>query len=176
MATRDSRQPEPAGSARSPSTGSPRLVGLIGAFKLGKGLLLALVGIAALHFLHRDVAGVILPLIGHLHLDPDSRYLARPVSVVLALNDHALTRLSLGMFVYAALLLTEGVGLLLERRWAEYFTVIVTASFIPLEVYELARRLTVTRFTLLGVNVAVVWYLVQVLRRQRATQRPHATV
>jgi uncharacterized membrane protein (DUF2068 family) len=63
--------------------------------------------------------------------------------------------------------LIEGVGLLLRQRWAEYFTVLVTGSFVPLELYELTRRSTVTRMLLIGVNVAVVWYLV-VHMRQRA--------
>jgi uncharacterized membrane protein (DUF2068 family) len=55
----------------------------------------------------------------------------------------------------------------LRQRWAEYFTVLVTGSFVPLELYELTRRSTVTRMLLIGVNVAVVWYLV-VHMRQRA--------
>ena len=59
------------------------------------------------------------------------------------------------------------MGLLLRRRWAEYFTVIVTGSLIPLEVYELWRRVTPARLMLVGVNVAVVWYLIAVLRRTR---------
>jgi uncharacterized membrane protein (DUF2068 family) len=70
------------------------------------------------------------------------------------------------MFVYAALLLTEGVGLLFRARWAEYFTVVITASFVPLELYEIARHLTLARVTVLAVNVAIVWYLIVRLRRE----------
>jgi uncharacterized membrane protein (DUF2068 family) len=62
-------------------------------------------------------------------------------------------------------LLTEGIGLLLRRRWAEYFTVIVTGSFIPLELYELSRHISMTRLIVVAINVAVVWYLIVVLRR-----------
>lgn len=60
--------------------------------------------------------------------------------------------------------LAKGVALL-RRRWAEYFTVIVTGSLIPLEVYELLRRVTLARLIFLSVNVVVVWYLIAVLRR-----------
>jgi uncharacterized membrane protein (DUF2068 family) len=63
------------------------------------------------------------------------------------------------------------VGLLLRRRWAEYFTVIVTGSFIPLELYELTRRISVIRFVVLAVNVAIVWYLIAVLRRPAPAER-----
>jgi uncharacterized membrane protein (DUF2068 family) len=139
---------------------------LIGAFKLVKGLLLVAVGIGALGLLHRDIAAALGPLVAHLHIDPESRYLGRALAAVVALDDRALKRISAGTFFYAALLLTEGVGLLLRRRWAEYFTVLVTGSFIPLELYELTRRFTATRLILIGVNVAVVWYLVHHVRRR----------
>jgi uncharacterized membrane protein (DUF2068 family) len=139
---------------------------LIGGFKLLKGLLLAAVGIGALGLLHRDIADTFAPLMAHLHVDPESRYLGRALVTLWALDDRALKRISAGTFFYAALLLTEGVGLLLRRRWAEYFTVLVTGSFIPLELYELTRRFTATRLTLIGVNVVVVWYLVHHLRHR----------
>jgi hypothetical protein len=44
--------------------------------------------------------------------------------------------------VYAGLLLTEGLGLLLRKRWAEYLTIITTAGLIPIELYEMSRRAT----------------------------------
>ena len=54
----------------------------------------------------------------------------------------------------------EAVGLWRERRWAEYLTVIATAGFLPLEIKELAARITVIRLGALIVNVAVlVWLL-----------------
>ena len=73
----------------------------------------------------------------------------------------------MGTFFYSALLLTEGTGLLLGKRWAEYFTVIATSSFIPLEVYELTKRISSARLVVLLLNVAVVVYLVIELCRSR---------
>jgi uncharacterized membrane protein (DUF2068 family) len=139
---------------------------MIGAFKLLKGLLLLSVAIGALHLLHRDIADTLAPLIAHLHIDPESRYLDRPLTALWALDDRALKRISAGTFFYAALLLIEGVGLLLRQRWAEYFTVLVTGSFVPLELYGLTRRFTVTRLLLISINVVIVWYLVIHLRQR----------
>ncbi len=51
----------------------------------------------------------------------------------------------MGTFLYAGLFLIEGTGLLLRKHWAEYFTIITTGLFIPLEVYELARHFTVVK-------------------------------
>ena len=70
----------------------------------------------------------------------------------------------LGCF-YSALFLSEGIGLLLRKRWAEYFTVIVTGSLILLELYEIARRPTGVRVAVSLLNVSIVWYLARGLRR-----------
>ena len=70
-----------------------------------------------------------------------------------------LTAIAIGVGLYAALEATEGVGLLLRRRWAEYLTVIATGIGIPFELLELVQRLTAVRVGALAVNVAVVLYL-----------------
>ena len=123
-----------------------------------KGLLLLAVALEALHLLHKDLGDVSAVWVAHLHLDIDNRYVDRALGKLLALDDRKLKVISAGTFCYSALLL-------LRRRWAEYFTVIVTGSFIPLELYELSRHVSVTRLIVIGINVAVVWYLIVVLRR-----------
>jgi uncharacterized membrane protein (DUF2068 family) len=148
-------------------TTEDRTLWLIGGFKLIKGLLLLLVALGALRLLHKDIGDVTASWAARLHLDVGNRYVDAALGKLLALDDRKLRAISAGTFFYAALLLTEGVGLLLRKRWAEYFTVIVTGSFIPLELYELGRHVTVTRVAVLGINVAVVWYLVVVLRRHK---------
>ncbi len=115
---------------------------LIGGFKLVKGLALLAVAAGAHHLLHKDIADFVATWVAQLHLDPDNRYIGKAMAGILSLDDRKLRAIGAGTLVYAALLLTEGIGLLLRRRWAEYFTVVVTGSFIPLEVYELTRRLT----------------------------------
>ena len=134
---------------------------LIGGFKLAKGLLLLALGVGALRLLHQDVGDVLASWTAQLHVDPENRYVDRALSVLWSLDERKLKAIGAGSFVYAALLLTEGTGLLLRQRWAEYFTVIVTGSFIPLELYELAKHATLTRLAVLAINVLIVWYLVR---------------
>ena len=154
-------------SAAKKRTAEDRTLWFIGGFKLAKGLLLLVVALGALHLLHKDLDDVTAAWAAHLHLDVDNRYVDAALGKLISLNDRKLKAISAGTFFYSALLMTEGIGLLLRKRWAEYFTVIVTGSFIPLELYELARRVTVPRVVLLGINVAVVWYLVVVLQRHK---------
>jgi uncharacterized membrane protein (DUF2068 family) len=66
---------------------------------------------------------------------------------------------------YAALFFVEGFGLWTGRRWAEYLTTIATASLIPFEVYELMRRVTWVKGVVLIGNIAIVIYLIYLLRR-----------
>ncbi|HLK66599.1 MAG TPA: DUF2127 domain-containing protein [Bryobacteraceae bacterium] len=145
----------------------PRATGilLIGIFKLVKGILLLAVGVGALKLLHRDLAATIVYWVNVLRVDPDNRFIHRLVERAFSVNPKQLKELSAGTFFYASLLLTEGVGLLMRKHWAEYFTVITTTVLIPLEIYEIARRFTFTRVAVLAVNVAIVWYLVRNLRR-----------
>ena len=136
---------------------------LIALFKLLKGLLLAAAGLGALRLLHADVAALVTRWADRLNIDPQNRYLGDVLGRLMLVDAHALIVVATGSFAYA-LLLTEGVGLWLKRRWAEYFTIVVTGSFIPLELYELARRWTLIRLAALGLNVLIVWYLVRQLR------------
>ncbi len=94
--------------------------------------------------------------------------LAADASVAARLLDQALvyigffhhqTTLALVVILYAALEGTEGVGLYLRRRWAEYLTVFATGLLIPYEIWEVLHRVTLFRVGGLLVNVAVVAYL-----------------
>jgi uncharacterized membrane protein (DUF2068 family) len=60
---------------------------------------------------------------------------------------------------YAAVFATEGVGLWMQKRWAEWLTVIITASLIPLEVWELISKPSVGIGAVLVANTAIVIYL-----------------
>jgi uncharacterized membrane protein (DUF2068 family) len=63
------------------------------------------------------------------------------------------------LLVYAAVEGIEAVGLWYQKRWAEYLTFLVTASLLPLEIYEILTRATVLKVLAFVINVAVVIYL-----------------
>jgi len=143
---------------------SPTTLLLIALFKLFKGVLLLSVAIGTLRLLHKDVQGVVLHWVDVLRVDPDNRFIHRLLVRAFGVDARQLKEISAGTFFYSALLLTEGTGLLLRKRWAEYFTVISTGVFIPLEVYEIFHRFTWVKVGVLGINVAIVWYLVRRIR------------
>lgn len=67
--------------------------------------------------------------------------------------------LAIGAVAYAILEGTEGVGLAMRRRWAEYLTVIATGVLIPYEAFEVVRHVTLFKIGALLLNLAVVGYL-----------------
>ena len=74
-------------------------------------------------------------------------------------NFNHLTIIAVAGIIYAALEGTEGVGLAMRRRWAEYLTVIATGILIPYEAYEVVRHATLFKVGALLLNLAVVGYL-----------------
>lgn len=151
-------------------TSRPTGLLLIAIFKLMKGLLLVAVAIGALKLLHRDVAETLARWIAVLRVDPENRFLHGLLVKLGFLDDRKLKEISAGTFFYAGLLLTEGTGLMFRKRWAEYFTIIATGSFIPPELYELSKHPTLAKVVVIGINVTVVWYLVARLLRERGRE------
>jgi len=146
---------------------SDRYLLLIALFKLLKGALLLVVAFGALHYLHKDVQGVVEEWIRVLHFDPHNRHIAEVLEKTGLLDDKKLEELSGLTFLYAAIFLTEGIGLLFRKQWAKYFTVIATASFIPMEIYSLFHHFEFRKVGLLVVSIAIVWFLAVLLRREK---------
>jgi uncharacterized membrane protein (DUF2068 family) len=71
-----------------------------------------------------------------------------------------LTWIVAGLATYAAVEVVEGIGLWLLQRWGEYFAFIATGIFLPLEVYELAHRVSPLKLVTFALNLALVLYLV----------------
>ncbi len=119
-----------------------------------------------LRLLHRDVAEVTQRWIEILRVDPDNRFIHRALMKVFNVTPKQLKELSAGTFVYAAIFLTEGTGLLLRKHWAEYMTLISTGLFIPLEIYEIHRHFTMVKVAVTVVNALIVWYLAVRIKRR----------
>jgi uncharacterized membrane protein (DUF2068 family) len=96
-----------------------------------------------------------------LNLDADSDVITRLLLRLLLLvgNFSHTNVLAIGAIAYALLEGTEGVGLAMRRRWAEYLTVIATGILIPYEAYEVVHRVTLFKVGALLLNLAVVGYL-----------------
>ena len=138
---------------------------VIAAFKLLKAAALIAVGVGALRLLHKDVGAIAEHWISMFQVDPHNHFIDLLLTKLSNVDDHRLKQLSIGTFIYSGVFLVEGVGLALQKRWAEYFTIITTSSLLPIEIYELVRRVSFGRCLALVINLAVVAYLIFELRR-----------
>jgi uncharacterized membrane protein (DUF2068 family) len=161
---------EPTTRDASDRSGEPagrdRFLGLIAVFKLVKSVLLVAVGVGALQLVKPDVIGSPDRWLAMLSSGVDRRLTQAVLVRATSISPGRLEALGVGAFLYAGLFAVEGIGLWRRRRWAEYLTVIATASFVPFEVYELVHELTAPRVSALVLNLAIVAYLIIHLRRR----------
>jgi uncharacterized membrane protein (DUF2068 family) len=138
---------------------------LIGIFKLFKGVSLLILGFGLLRLLHRDISATAEHWIEVLRVDPDNRFVHRLLLRIFNVTPKQLKELSVGTFIYSAIFLVEGTGLLRKKRWAEYMTLISTGLLIPLEIYEIFHHFTWGKVAVTAANVLIVWYLALRLKR-----------
>ena len=87
----------------------------------------------------------------------------------LGIGKHTTSRVF--VFIFIGLYLIEGVGLIFEKKWAEWMVVIGTVLFLPLEIIEFCRE---PRWTMVGVfviNALIAVYLVWRLHRQKVIRK-----
>jgi uncharacterized membrane protein (DUF2068 family) len=147
------------------------VIRLIALFKLLKAITLIAVGVGALKLLHRDMASTLDHWVAVSGLNPGNRWVERAIEKASNLTPAKVKGLGIVSFIYAGLFLTEGIGLWLMKRWAEWFTIIITSSLVPVEIYELYRHPTATKILVLIINIAVVLYLLYRIRSERHSSK-----
>jgi len=141
---------------------------IIAVYKFCKAILLLIVGLGVLQLLHPSVLARAQRWVDALASSADRRALQHVLGLITGTSPQGLELVAIGALAYAVLFTVEGVGLWLGTRWAAFLTVIATALLIPVEVYALARHISVPRVATLMVNLAVVAYLIRHLRAENS--------
>jgi uncharacterized membrane protein (DUF2068 family) len=152
----------PATSKREHSGAMLRVIGL---FKLTKALTLVTFGVIVLLHVHTGFGHWLRQLATELGFVGTERRIADLIEKLGAIEAAHGVAIGIGALIYAALFVVEGTGLMLRKVWGEYVASIMTASFIPLEIYELVEHGTVVKVIVVAINIAIVAYLVLRLRR-----------
>lgn len=142
---------------------------LLAAERFIRGLLLLIAGIViiglrssqqSLRATFDDELPMLRPLADQIGWNIDDSKMVQWIERSFTLSSTTIMLIGIAVIVYAASQFVEATGLWYMQRWGEYFAVIVTSVFLPIEIYELAERVTVVRLILLAVNVAAVVWLV----------------
>lgn len=138
---------------------APTLYFIVG-FKLLKatGALLLARGV------HRQLTDNNLPeefqkLLLFLHLDPEKKFFTDLADRIADITPENLKWIVAGSVIYAGFMFLQAVGLAFHIGWIVWLVIGESAFFVPVEVYELVHRPNWIKFTILAVNVMIVWYL-----------------
>jgi len=155
-----------------------RYLKLIALFKIFTGVLLFLLGFSLLFLNSRPV------WLDHLSdWADDQLLLAHSKYVIFLLNKlqdmlsgGALRATGILALFYCGVLFTEGIGVYMQKRWAEFLMIFATGALIPLEIRHVWHRLIFHRPTLAPIflllaNCFIVWFLYLVLRRDKVEKQ-----
>jgi uncharacterized membrane protein (DUF2068 family) len=146
-----------------------RYLRLIALFKIAKGVLLLLLG-ASLVFLNARTRW--MDAISDWTADEILMEHSRPVAFLLnklqaVLAGGALRATGIVALFYTAVLFTEGIGVYLQQRWAEWLMIIATGALIPIEVRHIWHRPGLVGVLILLANCFIVWFLYRILKRDK---------
>jgi uncharacterized membrane protein (DUF2068 family) len=146
-----------ASGAPEPRFGVLRMIAL---YKIVKVLLLLLVAYGELRLRDASLVAKLLSWASARPYGLEHRMVSRLVEWFSGLSSSRAEALRLVTLGYAAVFAIEGIGLWMRKRWAEWLTVVITASLVPFETWEMFARPTVGKLAILLGNVAIVAYLV----------------
>jgi uncharacterized membrane protein (DUF2068 family) len=143
--------------APKPRFGVLRTIAL---YKLLKVLLLLAVAYGELRLRDASIAAKLLSWAQARPYGLEHRVVTQLLEWFSGLSVSRINALRMVTLAYAAVFAVEGVGLWMQKRWAEWLTTIITASLIPLEAWEIILRPTIGKVLILLANAAIVAYLV----------------
>jgi uncharacterized membrane protein (DUF2068 family) len=152
------------GNHADPHRRQRRVLRAVAFVEFGKGTFVLLMGLSALLLVHQDVWLIAESLLAALHINSDRHFALVFLDFADNVTDARLWAAARIAFAYTALRFTEAYGLWKERAWAEWVAFISGTLLLPLEIRELLRGVTLLRSVLFLGNVAIVFYMLYLLR------------
>ena len=160
--------------ARAPRFNVLRTIAL---YKLIKVLLLLAVAYGELRLRDASIAAKLLSWAQARPYGLEHRIVTQLLEWFSGLSVSRVNALRIVTLGYAAVFAVEGVGLWMQKRWAEWLTTIITASLIPLEAWEMFLRPTIGKALILLANAAIVAYLAWHVRtKNRPVEAPSVII
>ena len=148
---------------------------VIAGFKFLQATTLILAGLGSFGLMNPAVSDAAGDWIERLAAGNGQRFAVEAAARILPIFNAATPRhfaaFGLGALLYATVFLVEGIGLWRGKKWAEYLTIGVTASLLPVEVMALVNRITLVRIATLVINTLVIVYLLWELRARSRKER-----
>ena len=136
--------------------------------RMVRGVFIILIAIAVWKFSNsqtsvqqffNDDLTLLQPIAQHFHYDLNNSPIVGTIQKTFSYKHSTLVITAVALLVYALIEIVEAFGLWAAKRWAEYLTVVATAAFLPLEVYELTEKVSGFKIATLTLNVIAVLYI-----------------
>ena len=147
-----------------------RYLRLIALFKIAKGILLLVLGVSLL-FLNARTRW--MDALSNWAADEILLKHSKPIALLLhklqaMLAGGTLRATGFLALFYTTILFTEGIGVYMQQRWAEFLMIFATATLIPIEIRHLWHHPGLVGVLILLANCFIVWFLYRVLKRDKA--------
>jgi uncharacterized membrane protein (DUF2068 family) len=140
----------------------------IAAFEAAKGLLVLAAGLGLLRYANGQVVELAEAAIEHLHFDPENPVAKALLRAVAPLDGVDGRWIAMAAGAYALVRFAEAYGLWTRAVWGEVVAVVSTGLYVPLELYEVFSAFTWLKAGITAANVAVLAFVLQAFRQQRA--------
>jgi uncharacterized membrane protein (DUF2068 family) len=187
MMSSQRKMPEPGRLAEAPEAPLKRAptLYLIIAFKIIKGVLFFWLAIAlyceSTHDLPAEYRAFLngpfaQTVFGHLKIHPENRFFTHLAEQVGDLTESKVRWAAVGTLLWSLFPLVEGIGMVYRVGWAGWLAIGESAFFVPIELYELARKFSWYLTVVTIINVFIVYYLYYyraVLFHHHRPRHPH---
>lgn len=139
----------------------------VATFEALKGIVVLLLGLTLLA-IHHHAEDFAESLLYHLHIDPDRRLAHMLMTAATKVSDARLWTIAAATLTYSAVRFVESWGLWNRRVWAEWFALLSGAMYLPWEILKITERVDWERIAVLGVNILIVVYMLEIRIRGRS--------
>jgi len=147
----------------------------VATFEFAKGLVVVLAGLGVFSMRHRDIWGIAESFLEFLHANPHHHFAGIFIDLVYRISDVRLWKIAVVATVYVILRFIEAYGLWYVRPWAEWLAIASGSIYIPFEAADVLRRADWFRLLILGMNLAIVLYMLmlrlEAARKHRAARQ-----
>jgi uncharacterized membrane protein (DUF2068 family) len=142
---------------------APNALRLIAAVKMVKGVALAGVALGLFSIVHRDLDTLAKEFIDFMRISPENHYAKLLLEKAGVVEPHSIVKAGIATAFYAAILLSEGIGLWVGAPWAEYVVILTTGAFVPEEILTMVHKPDLTKAIVILVNAAILFYVISVV-------------
>src|SRR6266478_7495721 len=138
-------------------------------FEVTKAAIVLLLGCGLFHLMHKNLDDVAERVAQVLHVNPEGKLSNLFFELASHSSDRNLWVLALGTLAYASVRSTEAYGLWREREWAQWFSLLSTALYLPPELYWMLRHPNWLKCAVLAINIVIFLFMVSLRVNGRST-------